>query len=357
MAEPQFLTPAEAMTVASVAAFLKAEWSGDDGERPVRRVAALANATGDCLTFLDNPKYASQLAGTKAAACLVAARQRDLVPAGVAAIVVPHPHAAFVAVSRRLYPQALRPQSLFGATGISPGAMIHPTARLEAGVVVDPGVVIGPGAEIGSGTIVAAGAVIGPGVRIGRDGAIGPHVSLVHALLGNRVIVHAGVRIGQDGFGFELGRMKHAKVPQIGRVIIQDDAEIGANSTVDRGHVLDTVIGEGTKIDNLVQIGHNVVIGKHCIVVACTAIAGSAHIGDYVVIAAQSGIAGHVKIGSQATLAARSGVTKDLAGGATYMGFPAMPVGEERRRLASINRLPSLSARVKKLEKNGSGEE
>jgi UDP-3-O-[3-hydroxymyristoyl] glucosamine N-acyltransferase len=222
MAEPQFLTPAEAMTVASVAAFLKAEWSGDDGERPVRRVAALANATGDCLTFLDNPKYASQLAGTKAAACLVAARQRDLVPAGVAAIVVPHPHAAFVAVSRRLYPQALRPQSLFGATGISPGAMIHPTARLEAGVVVDPGVVIGPGAEIGSGTIVAAGAVVGPGVRIGRDCAIGPHVSLVHALLGNRVIVHAGVRVGQDGFGFELGRMKHAKVPQIGRVIILD---------------------------------------------------------------------------------------------------------------------------------------
>ena len=339
MAEPQFLTPAEAMTVASVAAFLKAEWSGDDGDRPVRRVAALANATGDCLTFLDNPKYASQLAGTKAAACLVAARQRDLVPAGVAAIVVPHPHAAFVAVSRRLYPQALRPQSLFGATGISPGAMIHPTARLEAGVVVDPGVVIGPGAEIGSGTIVAAGAVIGPGVRIGRDGAIGPHVSLVHALLGNRVIVHAGVRIGQDGFGFELGRMKHAKVPQIGRVIIQDDAEIGANSTVDRGHVLDTVIGEGTKIDNLVQIAHNVEIGRHCIIVSQVGISGSAKLGDFVMLGGQVGVNNHVTVGSGAQIAATSIVKDDVPEGARWGGRPAKPVRDWFREIAAVERL------------------
>jgi UDP-3-O-[3-hydroxymyristoyl] glucosamine N-acyltransferase len=339
MAEPQFLTPAEAMTVASVAAFLKAEWSGDDGERPVRRVAALANATGDCLTFLDNPKYASQLAGTKAAACLVAARQRDLVPAGVAAIVVPHPHAAFVAVSRRLYPQALRPQSLFGATGISPGAMIHPTARLEAGVVVDPGVVIGPGAEIGSGTIVAAGAVIGPGVRIGREGAIGPHVSLVHALLGNRVIVHAGVRIGQDGFGFELGRMKHAKVPQIGRVIIQDDVEIGANSTVDRGHVLDTVIGEGTKIDNLVQIAHNVEIGRHCIIVSQVGISGSAKLGDFVMLGGQVGVNNHVTVGSGAQIAATSIVKDDVPEGARWGGRPAKPVRDWFREIAAVERL------------------
>lgn len=339
MAEPQFLTPAEAMTVASVAAFLKAEWSGDDGDRPVRRVAALANATGDCLTFLDNPKYASQLAGTKAAACLVAARQRDLVPAGVAAIVVPHPHAAFVAVSRRLYPQALRPQSLFGATGLSPGAMIHPTARLEAGVVVDPGVVIGPGAEIGSGTIVAAGAVIGPGVRIGRDGAIGPHVSLVHALLGNRVIVHAGVRIGQDGFGFELGRMKHAKVPQIGRVIIQDDVEIGANSTVDRGHVLDTVIGEGTKIDNLVQIAHNVEIGRHCIIVSQVGISGSAKLGDFVMLGGQVGVNNHVTVGSGAQIAATSIVKDDVPEGARWGGRPAKPVRDWFREIAAVERL------------------
>lgn len=339
MAEPQFLTPAEAMTVASVAAFLKAEWSGDDGERPVRRVAALANATGDCLTFLDNPKYAGQLAATRAAACLVAPRQRELVPASVAAIVVPHPHAAFVAISRKLYPQALRPQSLFGATGISPGAMIHPTARLEAGVVVDPGVVIGPGAEIGSGTIVAAGAVVGPGVRIGRDCAIGPHVSLVHALLGNRVIVHAGVRVGQDGFGFELGRMKHAKVPQIGRVIIQDDVEIGANSTVDRGHVLDTVIGEGTKIDNLVQIAHNVEIGRHCIIVSQVGISGSAKLGDFVMLGGQVGVNNHVTVGSGAQIAATSIVKDDVPEGARWGGRPAKPVRDWFREIAAVERL------------------
>jgi UDP-3-O-[3-hydroxymyristoyl] glucosamine N-acyltransferase len=339
MAEPQFLIPAEAMTVASVAAFLKAEWVGGDGERAIRGVAALSNAGPDSLTFLDNPKYAAQLAGTRAAACLVHVRQRDAVPATVAAILVAHPHAAFVAVSRRLYPQALRPQSLFGATGISPGAMIHPTARLEAGVIVDPGVVVGPQAEIGAGTVLAAGAVVGPNVRIGRDCAIGPHVSLTHALLGNRVILHAGVRVGQDGFGFELGRQKHAKVPQIGRVIIQDDVEIGANSTVDRGHVLDTVIGEGTKIDNLVQIAHNVEIGRHCVIVSQVGISGSARLGDFVMLGGQVGVNNHVTVGSGAQIAATSIVKDDVPEGARWGGRPAKPVRDWFREIAAVERL------------------
>lgn len=339
MAEPQFLIPTEAMTVASVAAFLKAEWVGGDGERAIRGVAALSNAGPDSLTFLDNPKYAAQLVGTRAAACLVHARQREAVPASVAAIVVPHPHAAFVAVSRRLYPQALRPQSLFGATGISPGAMIHPTARLEAGVIVDPGVVVGPQAEIGAGTVLAAGAVVGPSVRIGRDCAIGPHVSLTHALLGNRVILHAGVRVGQDGFGFELGRQKHAKVPQIGRVIIQDDVEIGANSTVDRGHVLDTVIGEGTKIDNLVQIAHNVEIGRHCVIVSQVGISGSARLGDFVMLGGQVGVNNHVTVGSGAQIAATSVVKDDVPEGARWGGRPAKPVRDWFREIAAVERL------------------
>ncbi len=339
MAEPQFLIPAEAMTVASVAAFLKAEWVGGDGERAIRGVAALSNAGPESLTFLDNPKYAAQLAGTRAAACLVHARQREAVPVNVAAIVVPHPHAAFVAVSRRLYPQALKPQSLFGASGISPGAMIHPTARLETGVIVDPGVVVGPMAEIGSGTVLAAGAVIGPSVRIGRDCAIGAHVSLSHALLGNRVILHAGVRVGQDGFGFELGRQKHAKVPQIGRVIIQDDVEIGANSTVDRGHVLDTVIGEGTKIDNLVQIAHNVEIGRHCVIVSQVGISGSARLGDFVMLGGQVGVNNHVTVGSGAQIAATSIVKDDVPEGARWGGRPAKPVREWFREIAAVERL------------------
>ena len=168
----------------------------------------------------------------------------------------------------RLYPQAARPRSAFGETGVSPAAFVHSAARLEAGVIVDPGAVIGPGAEIGAGTLIGPNAVIGPGVRIGRDSVVGAQTTIACALIGDRVIIHPGVHIGQDGFGFALGPRGHLKVPQVGRVIIQDDVEIGAGTTIDRGANRDTIIGEGTKIDNLVQIGHNVVIGRHCVLVS-----------------------------------------------------------------------------------------
>jgi UDP-3-O-[3-hydroxymyristoyl] glucosamine N-acyltransferase len=176
--------------------------------------------------------------------------------------------------------------------------------------------------------------------------------STVHAecILGSGVILHSSVVIGGDGFGYEFSQGRHRKVRQAGIVQIDNEVEIGAGTTVDRARFGRTWIGEGTKIDNLVQIGHNVVIGKHCIIVAGTAIAGSAIVGDYVVIAAQVGIAGHVTVGPQATLAARCGVTRDLPGGQTYLGFPAIPASDEKRRLASINRLPQLQARVKELE-------
>jgi UDP-3-O-[3-hydroxymyristoyl] glucosamine N-acyltransferase len=342
MAEPDFFSPAEAMTVASVAAFLKAAFAGSGGENAIRGVAALADAGADDLAFLDNAKYADQLGATRAAACLVSERHSALVPAGTAAIVVAHPHAAFVSVSRRLFPQALRPQSLFGATGISPGAVIHPSARLESGVVVDPAAVVGPGAEIGAGTLIAANAVVGPGVRIGRDCAIGPGASLSHALLGNRVIIHAGVRIGQDGFGFEPGRTGHAKIPQIGRVIIQDDVEIGANTTIDRGHIRDTVIGEGTKIDNLVQVAHNVVIGRHCLIVSQVGLSGSATLGDFVMLGGQVGVNNHVTVGHGAQIAATSIVKDDVPDGARWGGRPAKPVREWFREIAAVERLGRL---------------
>jgi UDP-3-O-[3-hydroxymyristoyl] glucosamine N-acyltransferase len=235
---------------------------------------------------------------------------------------------------------------------------VHPTAVIGEGVQFDPAKVrIAPHAVIEDGVVIADGVEIGAGCFVGRNARIGAGAKLfanvtVHTgcLLGQRVILHSGVVIGADGFGYEFDKGRHRKVRQAGIVQIDDEVEIGAGSMVDRARFGRTWIGEGTKIDNLVQIGHNVVIGKHCIIVAATAIAGSAQIGDYVVIAAQCGIAGHVKIGSQATLAARCGVTKDLPGGAAYMGFPAIPVHDERRRLAGINRLPNLTARVKKLE-------
>jgi UDP-3-O-[3-hydroxymyristoyl] glucosamine N-acyltransferase len=206
-------------------------------------------------------------------------------------------------------------------------------------VRVEPGAVIGAGAEIGRGTVIAAGAVVAVRAAIGRDCFVGSHATVQHALIGNRVVIHAGARIGQDGFGFALGVRGHAKVPQIGRVIIQDDVEIGANTTIDRGGNRDTVIGEGTKIDNLVQIGHNAEIGRHCIIVAQVGIAGSTRIGDFVALGGQAGIAGHVDIGDGAQIGAQSGVHGNVPAGARYGGYPASPMKDWIREVAALRRL------------------
>jgi UDP-3-O-[3-hydroxymyristoyl] glucosamine N-acyltransferase len=308
-------------------------------DRRVTNIAPLDRAGPADLTFLDNAKYAHLLAETGAAACLTAERFADRAEPGLCVLVAPEPYRAFVMVARALFPDALRPSSLFAASGASPGAAIHPSARLENGATADPGAVVGPGAEIGSGTVIAATAVVGPYVRIGRDCSIGPGSSIVHALVGDRVIVHAGVRIGQDGFGYVMTPSGHIKVPQIGRVIIQDDVEIGAGTTIDRGANRDTVIGEGTKIDNLVQIGHNVEIGRHCIIVAQSGISGSATLGDFVVLGARVGVTPHVVIGEGAQLAARSSVTRDVPPGARLGGYPVKPMKQWLREIAAIQRL------------------
>jgi UDP-3-O-[3-hydroxymyristoyl] glucosamine N-acyltransferase len=216
---------------------------------------------------------------------------------------------------------------------------VHRSARLEEGVTVEPGAVIGAEASIGRGTTIAAGSVIGYRVYVGRDCYIGPNATLTHALIGNRVTIHAGASIGQDGFGFAMGRAGHQKVPQIGRVIIQDDVEIGANTTIDRGALRDTVIGEGTKIDNLVQIGHNVVVGRHCIIVAQTGISGSAELGDFVALGGQVGVVGHVKIGTGAQIAGSSNVRGDVPPGVRWGGTPAKPTRLWFRELTILRQL------------------
>lgn len=312
---------------------------GVDASVLVDHVAPLEAAGKGALTFLENTAYTKFVAGTGASACLIGERQMHLLPPSCIALIAGEPYRAFAKAAALLFPEATRPQSVFGMNGVAPGAFVHPDARLESGVTVDPGVVIGPGAEIGRGTIIAAQAVIGPGVCIGRDCAIGSGVTITHSLIGNRVIIHSGARLGQDGFGFAMGPAGHLKVPQVGRVIVQDDVEIGANTTIDRGANRDTLIGEGTKIDNLVQIGHNVTIGRHCVIVAQAGISGSSVLEDYVVLGGQVGIAGHLRIGMAAQVGAQSGVMNDLPGGARYLGAPAKPARQTFREVAALTKL------------------
>ena len=319
--------------------------AGDSLDRRIGNIAPLDTATTCDISFIDNARYLEALAATRAGACLVGPRFESAVPRGPVVLVTPHPYPAFVAVARALFPDALRPTSLYAVTGRSKDARVHPSARLEAGVTVDPFAVIGPDAKIGTGTVIATGAVIGPGVCIGRDSAIGANVTVLHALIGDRVIVHPGARIGQDGFGYLPGPMGHQKIPQTRRVIIQDDVEIGANSTIDRGSNRDTVIGEGTKIDNLVQIGHNTAIGRHCALVSQTGVSGSVKVGDYVMMGGQVGVADHTTIGDGALLAARSGVISHVPAGARYNGWPAQPAREWMRGMAWLRRMARRGAK------------
>jgi UDP-3-O-[3-hydroxymyristoyl] glucosamine N-acyltransferase len=296
----------------------------------------LDEATRGHLSFLDNRKYLAQLDATQASAVLIAPAYLSRVPAGITPLVLKAPYRGFAQALALFYPEAMRPKAAMSSAG---EPLVHPTARLEAGVVVEPGAVIGRDAWIGAGTTIAAGAVIGYRVTIGRGSYVGPCASVIHALVGDRVIVHAGVRIGQDGFGFAMGAGGHLKVPQIGRVIIQNDVEIGANSAIDRGALKDTIIGEGTKIDNLVQIGHNAVVGRHCVIVGQVGIAGSAVLGDYVVVGGQGGIAGHIVIGAGAQIAGASHAKDSVPAGARMVGTPAKPLREWAREQNALKRL------------------
>jgi UDP-3-O-[3-hydroxymyristoyl] glucosamine N-acyltransferase len=282
MAQPVFFDKPPPVTLAEVAVLADAQLA--DPARGGLRITGLAalDAAGPMhLTFFDNQKFAEQLANTRAGACLVSDGFADGVPDHVAVLRAPEPFHAFVRIAREWHGDALRPKSWFGNDGIAASAVIDASAHLEDGVIVDPLAVIGPGVEIGTGTVIGAAAVIGAGVKIGRDCQVGAHCAIQAALIGNNVVIHPGCCIGQDGDGFvSLGPEGHLKVPQTGRVLIQNGVEVGAGSTIDRGSLGDTVIGEGTKIDNQVQIGHNVTIGRHCLLAARIGLAGNKTIAD-----------------------------------------------------------------------------
>jgi len=340
MADQRFFRLCGPFSLAELANLADARLSGSDGSRLISDVATLDLAGEGQVTFLDNAKYMDQAKETKAAACLVREEFAAILPSDVARLITNEPYRGYARIAAAFYPDAAEPNPLQPAlAGITVGAVIDPDAELGDDCQIASGAVIEVGARIGSRCRIGANATIGRGVVLGSDSIIGPGASLTHCMIGSRVVIHAGARIGQDGFGFAMGAAGHVKVPQIGRVIIEDDVEVGANSTIDRGSGPDTVIGRGCKIDNLVMIAHNVKLGPGSVVVAQTGISGSTEIGAGSVLAAQVGIAGHLKIGKGVRLAARSGVMKDVAPGETLGGTPAIPIKQWLRQVVALNRL------------------
>lgn len=325
------------------------KWIRGDLALKLTGFESLKNARSGDISFLGNPKYTAELAKTKAGVAIISAELAGAVdaPENTALVEVENAVVAFDKVVRK-----------YGAPKMEFCPGIHPSAVIAAEVLIDPekveiaaNVVIGRGVVIGDGTRIGPCTTIGQQAVIGMDCDIAANVSIREgSILGDRVIIHGGVVIGGDGFGFEFVNGRHEKVEQLGIVRIGDDVEIGACSTIDRARFGETVVGEGTKIDNHVMIAHNVVIGKHCILVSQTGIAGSSRIGDYVTLAAQVGIAGHIEIGDHAVLGGGAKVISNLEAGGTYFGYPAIPMKEELRIKMHIKRLASLFARVKKLE-------
>lgn len=340
MADQRFYRLCGPFSLAELASLANAELRGGDPTKLISDVATLEHANADQISFLYNAKYMQKARETKAGACLIRDDQARSLPEGVAALVTDEPYRGYAQVAAAFYPDAAEPNPAQPAhAGIAVGAFIDPDAELGDDCQIAPGAVIEVGARIGARCRIGINTAIGRGVVLGADCVIDPNVTLSHCIIGDRVMIHAGVRIGQDGFGFALGRHGHIKVPQIGRVVIEDDVEIGANSTIDRGSGLDTVIGRGCKIDNLVMIAHNVQLGAGCIVVAQSGIAGSTKIGEGTVLAAQTGVAGHLNIGPGSQFAARSGIMRDMQGGGRYGGFPAKPMTQWLRQLVTIDQL------------------
>lgn len=312
-----------------------AEWAGAalaasaNALLPLKDLAPLNTAQAGDLSFFDNVQYLDAFSSSKASACFVREKFIAKAPAGMAVLISDDPYRAYALAAQRFYPDTLAQP----VDGVSSGASIVSDCIIGAGACIGDGVAIGARCSIGSN------AVIHSGVIIGDDCHIGANTTLSHCLLGNRIIIHRGAHIGQDGFGFAMSRAGHLKVPQLGRVIIEDDVEIGSATCIDRGTVGDTVVGQGTKIDNMVQIGHNVQIGKQCVIISQCGIAGSTKLGDGVILAGQVGVSGHLTIGSGVRVAAKSGITADLLAGHNYGGIPAQPIKDWHRQVVALKTL------------------
>ena len=335
---------ASALTAAAIASAVSGRLVGD-GATSVAAIAPLDRAGPAELSFLASPRYAPLFAASRAGVVLVAPELADAPAEAVGArIIVDKPHEALLALLPRFYAPPRR----------EPG--VHETARLGRGVTLGERVTVGPyaiieeGAVVGDGSWIESHVAVGAGVVIGRDCRLHPGVVLYPgARLADRVQVHSGARIGSDGFGYVFREGAHQKIPHVGRAIVENDVEIGANATIDRGSIDDTVIGAGTKIDNLVHIAHNVRIGKLCLIMAQVGIAGSTHVGDGVILAGQVGVSGHVEIGKGARLGAQAGVFGDVPAGETWSGYPARPHRESLRSHAALFKLAGMLRGLEKL--------
>lgn len=334
MADPRFFQNKGPFSLAQLADLSGADIADKaSAERVVRDVAPLDLAGETCISFLENTAYIEAYRASAAGACVVHPRFADWAPDGMALLLADKPYRAYALIAQAFYPESDAPAE------IAPSAVVDPSARLGDGVFVGANASIGAAVEIGDGTRIGPNAVICDGVTVGVNCRIGAGATVSHALIGDRVVLYPGVRIGQDGFGFAPDPAGHVKVPQIGRVIIGDGCEIGANTTVDRGSLQDTVIGDGCWIDNLVQIGHNVRLGRGCIIVAQVGISGSTKLGNFVAVGGQAGMAGHLTIGDGAEIGAQSGVISDVAPGARLIGSPAVPDRAFFRQIAMLQRL------------------
>ncbi|MBL8959456.1 MAG: UDP-3-O-(3-hydroxymyristoyl)glucosamine N-acyltransferase [Gemmatimonadetes bacterium] len=330
------------LTARRIAELTAGELIGDP-EVSVGAVAPVERAGPGTVTFLASAKYAAAFAASQASVALVSPELAEL-PGVATRIVVRNPHEGMLALLPHLYAARRR------RPGIDPTARLGRGVQLGAQVEIGPYVVLGDGVVLGDRVTLGAHVVIGDGVTVGADTLLHPHVTVYSgSALGARVIAHAGVRIGSDGFGYVFGDGAHRKIPHVGRCLVEDDVELGANTTVDRGSIDDTVIGAGTKIDNLVQVAHNVRIGRLCLIMSQVGIAGSVRIGDGCVLAGQVGVSGHHVIGDRARLAAQAGVFGDIPAGETWSGYPARPHREALRAQAALFKLPGMIRRLERL--------
>ena len=331
-------------TVSSLAGHVGGKVLGDGGARPINGIGDLRSAAPDQISFLGNAKYEALARASSAGAILVSAA--DAAKFSFTRIEVDSPSAAFARISALFAPPAPHDEP-----GVHPTAVIAPDVVLGEGVSIAPYVVIASGARIGAGTVIGTHCFIGEKTTVGEDVRLHPSVTIrERSVIGARVIIHSGAVIGADGFGYDFQDGKHAKIAHTGFVQVDDDVEIGANTTIDRARFGRTHIGEGVKIDNLVMIAHNVTIGAHSIIVSQTGISGSTSLGKYVTLAGQVGLAGHLTVGDKAVITAQSGLNKDVPAGAVLSGHHAIAARESLKLEALTRRLPELFARLKELE-------